>query len=88
MVKSVNASGFKGNGKRALALCSSQCVYQWRRQGGGNLPPPKLFSAPPFCPPQFLVISKFCRNQNPQFCEKWPNVVETSELDRQNCKNL
>ena len=21
-------------------------------------------------------------------CEKWPNVVETSELDRQNCKKI
>ena len=38
---------------------------QWRRQGGGQggaNAPPKLFSAPPFCPPQFLIISKFCRN--------------------------
>ena len=26
--------------------------------------------------------------QRGDFCEKWPNVVEISELDRQNCKNL
>ena len=51
-----------------------------------------------FCPPQFLIISvetispesHGCRNHTSRgaTCEKWPNVVETSELDRQNCKNL
>ena len=34
---------------------------QWRRQGGGGKgganAPPKLFSAPHFAPPQFLIIS-------------------------------
>ena len=65
---------------------------------GGQMPPQNYFLPPHFAPP---VLDNFCRNHwslramgvgttpaEGDVCEKWPNVVETSELDRQNCKNL